>query len=93
MRAAAYKDYGLAVKGPAFGAIAIKGRGHVGFVAASNKAGEVALLGGNQSDSVCIRRYTSAESKDLTYRFPTGHTPPAENRQNISGIKLMKSTS
>lgn len=93
MRAAAYKTYGSPLSVPAFGAIAVKGRGHVGFVVASSKGGDVAILGGNQSNEVNIRRYTAAQAKDLTYRFPSGFTPLGPNIQAIGTIPLMTSTS
>lgn len=72
--ARSFLDWGRKLGKPQLGAIAVFKRGsnpaqgHVGF-ALDVRNGYVYLLGGNQSDLVCISLY--AESQLLDYRWPT----------------------
>lgn len=51
------------------------GKGHVGFYVGGDPAsGRIAVLGGNQGDSVSISTYKT--DKVLSYRWPTGSLPP-----------------
>jgi uncharacterized protein (TIGR02594 family) len=58
---------------PALGAVAVLSRGappsgHVGFYVGHSNPREILLLGGNQSNSVCIRPFPT--SRVLSYRWP-----------------------
>lgn len=82
-----YSTWGQKLKMPVLGAIATKkrnGGGHVAFVIAADP-NYVWLLGGNQSDSVCIAKYAR---KDIySYSLPEGwdiKTIPALPK-NITG--------
>lgn len=60
-RAKAYFDFGTKLYTPAVGAVCViknrYGRYHVGFVVGRDHAGNVLLIGGNQSDSVKISAF------------------------------------
>lgn len=60
---------------PCFGAIAVmtrKGGGHVGFIVGQTKTHWV-LLGGNQGDSVSIKKFP--KSAFIGYSLPKGYVP------------------
>jgi uncharacterized protein (TIGR02594 family) len=66
-------NIGLTVPNPPLGTIAVFGRdggGHVGFVVGVHRGGDLAILGGNQSDSVNIRRFP--RSRLIALRWPAG---------------------
>jgi len=86
MRARAYLNYGIAIASPDFGAIAVKGKGHVGFVVGVGPQGEVAMLGGNQGDAVNIRLYSASAAKDLKYRWPKGVSKTSVSKMDVTGI-------
>jgi len=68
-RAASYATYGTPV-GPEIGAVVVtkrKGGNHVGFLVEKTPFG-VKLLGGNQSDMVCIKEF--ADSQVIAIRWP-----------------------
>lgn len=76
-RALSWGNWGRALQRPAYGSIAVidygSGRGHVGFVAGKSQAGQIVLLGGNQSDMV---RYSAFSATAITrYVYPKGYTP------------------
>jgi len=50
--------------------------GHVGIVVGRTPAGELAVLGGNQSDSINIRGFS--EDRVLGYRWPKGYPMPED---------------
>jgi uncharacterized protein (TIGR02594 family) len=65
-RAFDYKNFGVKLDKPTYGAIAIMNYSHVGFVAGQNSDGRIVLLGGNQADAV---NYSpNAVSAVLQYR-------------------------
>ncbi len=72
--------FGKSAGKPVFGAIAVKSRrggGHVGFVVGRNKKrGTLYILGGNQSDAVCVKEYP--ERVWIDYRIPEDYTPTRE---------------
>lgn len=71
--AASYLEWGNPLQAPALGCVAIftrDGGGHVGFVVGRNAAGDLLVLGGNQSDEVNIREF--AVSRVSGYRWPAG---------------------
>ena len=72
-RAFDYKNFGVKLGKPAYGAIAIMNYSHVGFVAGRNSDGRIVILGGNQGDAV---NYSpNAVSAVLQYRYPKGFKP------------------
>jgi uncharacterized protein (TIGR02594 family) len=70
--AKSYLKYGTEMTTPKQGCIAVLTRGpkngHVAFYVGHNENGTVSLLGGNQSNSVCIKSYPA--SMILGYRWP-----------------------
>jgi uncharacterized protein (TIGR02594 family) len=75
--AKSWLKFGVSAHKPVFGAIAVKSRkggGHVGFVVGRNrKRGTLYILGGNQSDAVCVKEYP--ENVWLDFRIPEDYTP------------------
>lgn len=70
-RARAWLQWGRYLDAPEFGCVAIFERGaagHVGFVAGTDWAGNLMVLGGNQADRVSIMPYSRA--RVLGYRWP-----------------------
>lgn len=71
--AMSYLEWGESLQTPALGCVAVltrEGGGHVGFVVGCAPNGDLMLLGGNQSDQVCIRAF--APSRVTSYRWPNG---------------------
>lgn len=71
--AKSYLNWGTELKSPKLGCIVIftrKGGGHVGFVEGVDKNGNLYVLGGNQSDSVCIKLFKT--DNVVGYRWPEG---------------------
>jgi uncharacterized protein (TIGR02594 family) len=72
--ARSYLHWGREVSTPLLGAVAVLVRGenprqgHVGFVVGVEPNGDLQILGGNQSDSVCVKRYTA--HRLLSLRMP-----------------------
>jgi len=73
--------FGIALPGPAVGAIVIFWRGskggwsgHVGFVVGKDKAGNLMVLGGNQGNAVSIAPFQ--RTRVLGYRWPAGVPAP-----------------
>lgn len=69
--ARAYLNWGVKLDAPVPGCIVVLGRdggGHVGFVVGRDMNGLIGILGGNQSDSVNIRAFTT--DRVLGYRWP-----------------------
>lgn len=74
--AKSYEVWGQPVASPCVGSIAVfsrTGGGHVGFVVGQDTSGQLLILGGNQSDKVCIR--TFPRSRVTALRYPSGFTP------------------
>lgn len=81
MRAKTYADkYGKEVSRPVYGAIAIVkrgGAGHIGFVVGYNKkTGTITMLGGNQNNSVNIKK---ERRKLIAYKVPSSWNIPEQN--------------
>jgi uncharacterized protein (TIGR02594 family) len=73
-----FRKYGLALAGPAVGAIATKtreGGGHVFLVVGRTAKGSLVGRGGNQADMVCDQLFEPAECR---FNWPPGHPPPAQ---------------
>jgi uncharacterized protein (TIGR02594 family) len=78
--ARSYEKWGVALPGPAVGAVAVfsrKGGGHVGFVVGDSPS-RVSVLGGNQSDAVTIAKFPKhgGALKITGYRWPAGEPLP-----------------
>lgn len=77
--ARSYLKWGIAIDGPAIGAIAVLERGptsgHVAFVVGRDSKGNVMLLGGNQGDMVKVSAFPM--SRVLGFRWPAGQSAPA----------------
>jgi hypothetical protein len=54
------------------------GGGHVGFVVGKDQAGNLMVLGGNQSDSVNIKPFKT--DRVVGYRWPVGAPRPADGK-------------
>lgn len=89
------RSWGIKLRGPALGAIAVKSRsgsatyGHVTCVAGRTSGGYLGCLGANQGDSVCISRYSPAQFEntgfdDCGYFWPKDYPLP----KNIGLAKL-----
>lgn len=76
--ARSYEGWGRALAEPAFGCVAVfarAGGGHVGFVAGRDRAGNLMILGGNQSNAVNIKPF--GRDRLLGYRWPASLPSPA----------------
>jgi uncharacterized protein (TIGR02594 family) len=75
--ARSYLKWGIKLGAPAVGSIVVFERGpnagHVGFVVGQDRAGNLMVLGGNQSNSVNIRPFD--RKRVLGYRWPEGSEP------------------
>lgn len=70
--AKSYLAWGVGLVSPELGCIVVFGRdggGHVGFVVGRDAAGNLLVLGGNQSDEVNVRAFK--RDRVLGYRWPT----------------------
>ena len=77
--ARSYLNWGTPLSKPRVGCIVIFERGptsgHVGFVLGQDKNGNLIVLGGNQSDMVCVKPFE--RSRVLGYRWPANIMMPA----------------
>lgn len=74
--AKSYLNFGTKQTVPTLGSIVVfsrKGGGHVGFVVGKDKDGNLYVLGGNQSDSVSVKKFTTANV--VGYRWPDIKVP------------------
>ncbi|MEG5297609.1 TIGR02594 family protein [Enterobacter roggenkampii] len=74
--ARSYLEWGNKLQEPAYGCIAVltrDGGGHVGFVVGQNEAGDLMILGGNQSDAVNIKAFS--RQRVASYRWPRVLSP------------------
>ena len=81
-------DLGKTATRPALGSVAVFGRdggGHVGFVTGVYNNGDLAILGGNQSDAVNVRRFPRARL--LAIRWPAGVAVAAPAPWVEGGVK------
>jgi uncharacterized protein (TIGR02594 family) len=72
------------------GAVAVfkrKGGGHVGFVVGNYKTGELAILGGNQSDAVNIRKFTRENLVSLNWPTDIPVGAPAPEITSLAGVE------
>jgi uncharacterized protein (TIGR02594 family) len=86
--AKSWLNFGKSAHRPVLGAIAVKSRrggGHVGFVVGATPDGEyLYILGGNQSDAVCVKKYPA--SVWIDYRIPADYHPSAPKLSEWHGI-------
>ncbi|EPZ6046381.1 TIGR02594 family protein [Enterobacter hormaechei] len=71
--AKSYLDWGEKLDAPIYGCVVVftrSGGGHVGFVVGKRLNGDLLVLGGNQSDAVNIRAFST--ERVTGYRWPTG---------------------
>lgn len=72
--ARSYLEWGHEVSSPQLGCVAVfargssPGQGHVGFIVGVEPDGDLQVLGGNQANSVCVRRYPAGRL--LALRMP-----------------------
>jgi uncharacterized protein (TIGR02594 family) len=72
--ARSYLNWGHEISTPLLGCVAVLVRGenpsqgHVGFVVGVEPDGDLQILGGNQSNSVCVRKYP--RGRLLSLRMP-----------------------
>lgn len=91
-RALDYCNYGAKLSKPCYGCVAIKprqGGGHVCFVVGRDKkTGKLVVLGGNQSDQVCLALYNESDFKEFRWYGKTS-TPLAIRYElpEYSGVK------
>ena len=75
--ALSWRSWGKALASPSHGCIAVmdygRGRGHVGFVAGRTASDSLVLLGGNQSNSVCLRSFR--RSSIVAFVYPPDFIP------------------
>jgi uncharacterized protein (TIGR02594 family) len=79
LSALGWSDYGVSCE-PSLGAIMVferPGGGHVGFYVGEDKDA-YHILGGNQSDMVCISRV--AKNRHVQTRWPSTYPPPKTGR-------------
>lgn len=77
--ARSYMIWGVPLKVPALGCIAVfarAGGGHVGFVVADDGNGRLLILGGNQGDRVSISPFD--KNRVIGYRWPTAVPIPSD---------------
>lgn len=70
--AKSYLQWGRTLSEPVLGCVVVftrEGGGHVGFLVGKDKAGNLLILGGNQSDQVNIRAFPV--SRVTGYRYPS----------------------
>lgn len=93
LRALSYAKWGVEIKYPAVGALAVLERtnkagkvigGHVTFVAGRNKNNMIIGLGGNQSDMVNYAAFNP--NKIITYRWPSEYTLPVQKELPVLDI-------
>ena len=86
-RALSYASWGVWLDAPVLGCVAVLeytgGRGHTGFVVGVD-AGHVWLLGGNQGDSVSIKKISLAAIAG--YRWPRGVPLPPKDERTLGPI-------
>lgn len=84
MRAREWEKAGTKLTQPAYGCIVTftrDGGGHVGFVVGKTKAGNLKVLGGNQSDGVNIADF--APSRVTSYRWVSAGSAPNAHRFDL----------
>jgi len=87
--ARSYLGWGQQLGLPVPGCIVVftrQGGGHVGFAVGRDKAGNLLILGGNQSDAVNIKAFSVARVSG--YRWPEGLLVPSEPLATLGSAAL-----
>lgn len=87
--ARSYLEWGQLLALPVVGCVVVftrHGGGHVGFAVGRDKAGNLLILGGNQSDAVNIKAFPV--SRVSGYRWPSGLAVPPAPLPTLSGAEL-----
>lgn len=90
--AKSYLQWGKQLVNPVPGCIVVfsrDGGGHVGFVMGKDKAGNLLVLGGNQSDAVNIKAFPI--SRAVGYRWPADIAVPADPLPVLAAADLSSS--
>ena len=90
--AKSYLSWGVPLGIPAVGCVVVftrDGGGHVGFVLGQDSKGNLLVLGGNQSDQVCVRSFPRARVSG--YRWPAGLPMPALSLPTLSAAEVSRS--
>ena len=86
--AASYLNWGVKLDKPAYGCVVVfsrDGGGHVGFVVGQQANGDLMVLGGNQSDAVNIRAFST--SRVSGYRWPKDIPVDVQPLPQLSGTR------
>lgn len=89
--ARSYETWGVKLAKPVRGCVVVftrDGGGHVGFVVGQDKAGNLLVLGGNQSDAVNVRAFP--RGRVTAYRWPAGVPIPAANLPVLAAAEISK---
>lgn len=84
LTAKAWATVGTAINKPAYGCIVVfnrDGGGHVGIVVGKDRHGNLMVLGGNQSDAVNIKPFST--SRVIAYRWCGTQTSPLASRYDL----------
>jgi uncharacterized protein (TIGR02594 family) len=76
--ARSYLEWGEKLEQPIYGCVVVftrTGGGHVGFVVGKTESGSLLVLGGNQSDAVNIKAFST--DRVTGYRWPEGYQKPS----------------
>lgn len=87
--ARSYLNWGQQLTLPVPGCVAVftrQGGGHVGFAVGRDKAGNLLILGGNQSDAVNIKAFPVA--RVTGYRWPDGLQVPSDPLATLGAAEL-----
>lgn len=87
--AKSYETWGIKLPSPVPGCIVVftrDGGGHVGFVVGKTPTGDLMVLGGNQSDAVNVKAFST--SRVTSYRWPSGEPIPDDRSlQLMTGVR------
>jgi len=89
--AKSYLSWGADLQAPIIGCIAVftrAGGGHVGFVAGKDGAGNLLILGGNQTDAVNIKAFQ--KERVAGYRWPIGVAAPTAALPVLGAAELSR---
>jgi uncharacterized protein (TIGR02594 family) len=87
--ARSYLDWGQMISEPVPGCVVVfsrAGGGHVGFCLGQDKAGNLLILGGNQSDAVNVKAFP--RTRVTGYRWPSGVMLPEPVLPVLSDAEL-----
>lgn len=91
--AKSYETWGYKLTSPVYGCIVTfirNGGGHVGFVVGMSPAGDLMVLGGNQSDAVNIKAFSTDRVTSYRWPFPTEPFPIDRTLPIFTGNRSMR---